>query len=339
MLRFCQSGFSLLILLFFSCSGPRQGVWIKIAGHTQGTNYGLTYLDPDSTDYRDEVESILHDFDLSLSTYIPESIISRINRDEEDVVVDSTFIQCFTAAREVFEQSKGAFDITVAPLVNAWGFGFTERADIDSLLIDSLLQFVGMDKVTIMDGHILKEHDGVMLDMNAIAQGFAVDVLAGFLESKGILNYLVEIGGELRTRGMNPRGAEWRVGIDKPIDGLQLPGVELEAVVTLSGQSLATSGNYRRFYELDGMKYSHTISPATGYPVSHGLLSATVLCGDCMHADAYATVFMVMGTEKSKAFLARRTDLDALLIYSSEQGEYLVWATPGMEKIMEKRNP
>ncbi len=328
------------VLLLHSCSGTGQeGAWIKISGRTQGTTYSLTYLDPDSTDYRNEIEEILHEFDLSLSTYIPESVISRINRGDEDIVPDSTFIKCFNVAREVYEESGGAFDITVAPLVNAWGFGFTERADVDSAMIDSLLQYVGMDRVWLRDGRLRKERDGVMLDMNAIAQGFAVDVLSGFLDSQGIANYLVEIGGELRTLGRNPEGVKWRVGIDKPIEGLQISGIEMEAVVRLSGKSLATSGNYRSFYELDGVKYSHTIDPATGYPVHHGLLSASVLCADCMHADAYATTLMVMGTEKSKAFLKGRTDLDAFLIYNNEQGEYLVWYTPGMEKILERRNP
>ena len=175
-----------------------------------------------------------------------------------------------------------------------------------------------------------------MLDMNAIAQGYAVDVLCEFLESKGIINYLVEIGGEIKTRGHNPRGTEWKVGIDRPIEGLQIPGVDLQAIVEISDRSLATSGNYRKFYEKDGVKYSHTIDPKTGYPVQHGLLSATVLAGDCMRADAYATGFMVMGYEKSREFLLNQSGLDAYLIYNDEEGKYRVWYTDGMKKMLTK---
>ena len=213
---------------------------------------------------------------------------------------DNYFLTCFECAKEIYESTNGAFDITVAPIVNAWGFGFTEAVEVDSSLIDSLLQYLGMDSVGIVEGKIWKEKDGIMLDMNAIAQGYAVDVLCEFLESKGIINYLVEIGGEIKTRGHNPRGTEWKVGIDRPIEGLQIPGVDLQAIVEISDRSLATSGNYRKFYEKDGVKYSHTIDPKTGYPVQHCLLSATVLAGDCMRADAYATGFMVMGYEKSR---------------------------------------
>ena len=202
---------------------------------------------------------------------------------------------------------------------------------MDSTLIDSLLQYVGMDKVSLNGNKLMTEKSGMMLDMNAIAQGYAVDVLAEFFETENIKNYLVEIGGELRTSGKNRFGLDWRVGIDKPIDGLQLPGVQMQAIVQISGKSLATSGNYRRFYEEDGIKYSHTIDPSTGYPVQHGLLSATVVASDCMRADAYATAFMVMGYEKARRFLEEHTHLDAYLIYNDEMGEYRVWYTPGME--------
>jgi thiamine biosynthesis lipoprotein len=173
-----------------------------------------------------------------------------------------------------------------------------------------------------------------MFDVNAIAQGYAVDFLATFLEEQGIKNYLVEIGGEVKTRGRNSRGQAWRVGIDKPIEGLQLPGVQIEAIISLSGKALATSGNYRRFYEKDGIKYSHTIDPFTGYPVRHNLLSATVLADDGMTADGYATAFMVIGVEKSINLLKRRPDLDACLIYNDDSGAYKVYYTRGMRKLL-----
>ncbi|MCK4751227.1 MAG: FAD:protein FMN transferase [Bacteroidales bacterium] len=328
----------ILLPAFFlhACIEDDPGVWIKFGGFTQGTTYAITYQAADSINFQEDIEQVLMDFDLSLSTYIPGSIISRINQDEETVPTDIYFSTCFRAAQEVHSVTGGAFDITVAPLVNAWGFGFTERAEIDSSLIDSLLEYVGMEKVSLIGESVKKEMDGVMLDMNAIAQGYSVDVLADFLESNGIRNYLVEIGGEVKTKGHNPKGIAWRVGIDKPIDGLQVPGAVLQAIVEISDRSLATSGNYRKFYEEDGMKYSHTIDPVTGYPVQHGLLSSTVLTGDCMRSDAYATAFMVMGFEKSREFLLSHTDLDAYLIYNDEQGDYKVWYTDGMRKLLIK---
>jgi thiamine biosynthesis lipoprotein len=328
-------GWALVLALFFSgCFAGNRGAWLKISGYTQGTTYHITYQDQDSTDYQEQLEKLLGEFDQSLSTYIPTSIVSRMNQGMPDVEADDYFKKCFQTAAEVYAATGGAFDITVAPLVNAWGFGFTERSRIDSALIDSLLQFVGMDKVFLRDNRLIKEKDGIMLDMNAIAQGYAVDVLSEFFEAEKIENYLVEIGGEVRCNGKNRFGRDWRIGIDKPIDGLQLPGVQMQAIVQISGKSLATSGNYRRFYEEDGIKYSHTIDPSTGYPVRHGLLSATVVASNCMLADAYATAFMVMGIEKSRLFLEKHTFLDAYLIFNDEMGEYRVWYTKGMEKIL-----
>jgi len=288
-------GLVLVALLLSGCAADDRGAWLKISGYTQGTTYNITYQDPDSTDYQEKLEGLLAEFDQSLSTYVPTSIVSRMNQGIADVMADDYFRNCFQAAEEVYVATGGAFDITVAPVVNAWGFGFTERSRVDGTLIDSLLQFVGMDKVSLRNNRLVKETKGMMLDMNAIAQGYAVDVLAEFFDAENIENYLVEIGGEVRTNGKNRFGLDWRIGIDKPIDGLQLPGVQMQAIVQISGKSLATSGNYRRFYEEDGIKYSHTIDPSTGYPVQHGLLSATVVAHDCMRADAYATAFMVMG--------------------------------------------
>ena len=335
MKRFASwTGAFLLCLVFTRCATNEHGAWLRISGFTQGTTYNITYLDPDSIDYQESIEALLREFDQSLSTYIPNSLISRMNQGMSDVRADDYFRNCFRAAAEVYDATEGAFDITIAPVVNAWGFGFTERSRVDPELIDSLLQYVGMDKVSLRQNRLVRERDGIMLDMNAIAQGYAVDVVAEFFESRNIDHYLVEIGGEVRTKGLNRFGLDWRIGIDKPIDGLQIPGVQMQAVVQISGKSLATSGNYRRFYEENGIKYSHTIDPSTGYPVQHGLLSATVVAGDCMHADAYATAFMVMGYEKARTFLEEHTDLDAYLIYNDNEGEYRVWYTAGMGKFL-----
>ncbi len=325
-------GWTLFLLAMTACMEEEPGLWMKLGGNTQGTSYSVTYLTPDSTNYQGELERILREFDLSLSTYIDSSLISRFNRGEEGLSPDVYFETCFQCAREVHHATGGAFDITVAPVVNAWGFGFTEAAEVDSAMIDSLLEYVGMEKVGIIDGIITRHQKGVMLDMNAIAQGYAVDVLAAFLDSEGIENYLVDIGGEIKAKGHNDDGIAWLVGIDKPIEGLQISGLALQAIIQLSGRSLATSGNYRRFYIKDGIKYSHTIDPATGYPVRHGLLSATVLADDCMRADAYATAFMVIGFEKSREFLLGQSAMDAYLIYNDEEGEYRVWYTRGLKK-------
>jgi len=320
-----------------SCNLNNQsGYYITLTGPTEGTSYHITYQSKDSIDYQGEIDSLLRHFDLSLSTYEPSSIISLINRGEPDVALSEYFIRCFNASKEIFDASGGAFDITVAPVVNAWGFGFTEKTNPDSAMIDSLLQYVGMDHIRISGERIVMDFPGIMLDVNAIAQGYAVDVVSEYFESKAIGNYLVEIGGEVRAKGKNAHGDYWRVGIDKPIDGIQLPGLQMEAVVSLKNRSLATSGNYRRYYIKDGVKYSHTIDPSTGFPVQHNLLSATVVADECMIADGFATAFMVMGVDKSKSILKDREDLEAYLIYTDKSGKYTVYCTPGMRRYIEK---
>ncbi len=328
---------SLCSTIIYSCSLNKEaGYYISLEGPTQGTSYHITYQSNDSIDYQSEIDSLLRQFDLSLSTYEPASIISRINRDERDVELSDFFIKCFKASEQVYRESGGAFDITIAPVVNAWGFGFTEKADPDSAMIDSLLQYVGMDHIRIENSRVVKDFPAIMLDVNAIAQGYAVDIVSEFFDAKGTTNYLVEIGGEVRATGKNPHGVYWRVGIDKPIDGIQMPGMQMEAVVNLKNKSLATSGNYRRYYIKDGVKYSHTIDPSTGYPVQHNLLSATVVADECMTADAFATVFMVVGVDKSRSILKDRKDLEAFLIYTDELGKYTTYSTPGMRRYITK---
>jgi thiamine biosynthesis lipoprotein len=329
--------FTVCITIICSCRPYKQtGYYISFEGPTEGTSYHITYESRDSINYQDQVDSLLRQFDLSLSTYEPASIISRINRDEPDVELSDYFIKCFIASEQVFRESGGAFDITVAPVVNAWGFGFTEGANPDSAMIDSLLQYIGMEHIRIENNRIVKDFPGIMLDVNAIAQGYAVDIVSEYFENKGIINWLVEIGGEVRAKGINPKGVYWRVGIDKPIEGIQISGLQMEAVVSLRDRSLATSGNYRRFYIKDGVKYSHTIDPSTGYPVRHNLLSATVVADKCIMADAYATAFMVLGVEKTKQMLKDRKDLEAYLIYTDDSGKYTSYSTPGMRKYVTK---
>ena len=318
------------VLLFSHRDG--QGQYVKTGGFIQGTTYHITYESKAGKNLQPEFDSLLAAIDGSLSIYLPTSVISRINQNDPAVEADEKFIAVFNKSAEVWKETGGAFDITVAPLVNAWGFGFTASSVTDSITIDSLLQYVGMDKVSLSGKKVNKAHPNITLDMNAIAQGYSVDLVSEYLESLGIKNYMVEIGGEVRTRGRNDKGNLWRIGIDKPLEGNMIPGSDLQVILQLNKRSLATSGNYRKYYEKNGIKYSHTINPATGYPAMSNLLSATIIADDCMTADAYATACMVFGLDRSIDFLGRHTFLEAYLIYSDEKGEFKVYHTPGFEK-------
>ncbi len=328
---------NIIILSFLfslvACNQPRVFNYMKIEGFAQGTSYHITYGATDSVDYSLAIDSILKDFDRSLSTYEPSSLISRLNRNETDSV-NFMFKRNFEVAREVYEASDGAFDITVLPLVNSWGFGPGVKSQIDSMLIDSILQFVGMDKVRISGNRLVKDKPEIEIDVNAIAQGYSVDIVAEFFEDEGIHNYMVEIGGEVRTKGRNPHHEVWKIGLDKPFFGNLMPGMSLQAIILLDGKSLATSGNYRKFYEEDGIKYTHSIDPKTGYPARRSLLSATIIADECIVADAYATACMVMGLDSSKELLARHPELEAYLIYGDEEGGFQIYFTDGMQKMI-----
>ncbi|HET9825309.1 MAG TPA: FAD:protein FMN transferase [Chitinophagaceae bacterium] len=303
-------------LIFFSTAslllilGCNRGInnTITISGVAQGTTYNITYVAGQHSNYRESFDSIFKKIDLSLSTYNTRSIISKINRNDTTVKVDEYFSDVFKKSIEVSEKTKGLFDVTVAPIINAYGFGFTKRERITNVLIDSLLRFVGYKKVRLVDHKLVKDIPQVMLDFNAIAQGYTVDVLASFLESKGISNYMVEVGGELRAKGRKLNDSSWTVGIEQPNESPE--DASLFAEITIKDKSLATSGNYKEFYVEEGKKYAHIIDPFTGYPAKHNLLSATVIADNCITADAYATAFMVMGLEKSKQFLLEHKDLN-----------------------------
>jgi len=326
--------FFILLLTTVSCN-PKK--YYKVAGYTQGTTYHITYQGTE--DYESAINELLHQFDMSLSTYVDSSIISRINKNEKDVKIDKLFEQFFKKSREVYEASDGFFDITVAPLVNAYGFGFTNEENVDSLLIDSIMGFIGMDKVSLKNGKVIKTDPRVMLDGNAIAQGQSVDYIADFLKEEGVTNYLVEIGGEIAAKGINNRGESWRVGIDKPIVDTDEMSRELQAIISLKNRALATSGNYRKFYVKDGVKYGHTINPKTGKPAMQTILSATILADDCITADAYATACMVVGLEGAKKLLAKLPELDAYLIYTNtEDGSYQIFMTDGIKDMLEELN-
>lgn len=318
-------------LLLINCKHEANKT-IKIAGNAQGTTYQITWLSENKSDYKEAVDSILKKIDSSLSTYLPVSIISKINKNDTAVIVDDYFTDVFNKAIEISEKTNGLFDVTVAPVINAWGFGFTKKAMVDSTMIDSLLDFIGYKMVRLEEKRLVKEKPQVMLDFNAIAQGYTVDVLASYLESKSIVNYLVELGGEVKAKGKNNNDKYWAIGIDQPNE-VMTDDRPLKAIIKLKDRALATSGNYRKFYIEDGKKYAHIIDPYTGYPAKHNLLSATVLADDCMTADAYATAFMVMGAEKSKQFLSEHKELqlDVFFIYD-EKG---VWKTYTSETLKE----
>jgi thiamine biosynthesis lipoprotein len=322
----------ILVLLYFATHSVKKGEYVSISGFAQGTSYHITYESRMGKNLHPAVDSLLADFDMSLSTYQPNSIISRFNRNESGVKADWKFITVFNKSYEVYQKTDGAFDITVGPIVNVLGFGSADTLDVDSTMIDSLLQYVGMNKVRMEDNRLIKEAKETKLDVNAIAQGYSVDLVAAMLEAKKIRNYMVEIGGEVRTKGRNAKNQIWRIGIDKPVEGNMYPGAELQAIIQLKNRSLATSGNYRKFYEKNGVKYVHTINPKTGYPVISNLLSATVVANDCITADAYATAFMVFGVEKSIDFLSKNKFLEAYLIYSDEKGNFKIFTTDGLSK-------
>jgi len=316
----------------FSCKNPE---YIQHEGFTQGTIYQIKYEIPmKGVSYEKEINQLLQDFNASLSIYQPTSLISRINQNDTTAVVDNYFRMVFNKAAEVTKASDGVFDITVAPLVNFWGFGFTsDQPEVNREKIDSLLQFVGMDKVRIVGDKVVKDHPGVMLDANAIAKGYSVDVVANFLRSKGCQNFLVNIGGEIVAQGVNNSKHVWWVGIEQPIDNARYGEAGI-GQVRLNNRAMATSGNNRRFFEIDGVKYAHTINVKTGYPVTHNLLSASIVADDCITADAWATVCLASGLEKSKQLLMQHPELEALLIYSDREGNFNVYSTEGMGAII-----
>jgi len=326
----------ILIVWITGCtSGARGGEYYSIQGFTQGTTYSITYQHATRNMLQEEIDSLLKVFDSSLSTYDPNSLISAINRNLPDVLTDSMFRTVFRESARVYQLTGGAFDITLAPVIDAWGFGPGEKLEVDSAMVDSLLQYVGMEKVFLEGDRVVKSHPQVQLNVNAIAQGYAVDVVASYLEGLGCRNYMVEIGGEIRTRGMNSRGNFWRIGVDRPEFGNMIPGQQLQVIISMHNRSLATSGNYRKFYEKDGVRITHTLDPATGYPKESQLLSVTILCEECMTADAYATACMAMGLKNAQSFMEDQKGVDAYFIYGDEFGAYQVWYSEGLKKYIE----
>ncbi|MCR5131038.1 MAG: FAD:protein FMN transferase [Prevotella sp.] len=303
-------------------------------GKIFGTFYHITYQC--ENDLQKEIENELMKVDKTLSMFNDSSIISRINRNEQtDPTTEegNMFMEVFHLAMNISKETKGAFDITVAPLVNAWGFGFKEGTEPTPSVVDSIRKFVGYEKVELTENpklKIRKTDPRTMMDCSAIAKGFGCDVVARFLQKRDVSNYMIEIGGEVVAKGTNDKGEQWRIGITKPTEDSTNQNTELQGILRLPTtskhlQALATSGNYRNFYYKDGQRYAHTIDPRTGMPVQHNILSATVVAKTCAIADAYATAFMVMGLDGAKKVLEAHDDLQAYLIYSDEKGEYAIW--------------
>lgn len=305
----------------------------KCEGSVFGTFYHITYQCEENL--QQDIDSTLTAVDHSLSPFNKESVISAINNNA-DMKVDSMFAEVFQMAKQVSAATNGAFDITVAPLVNLWGFGFKHMDDVTDEKVDSLLRFVGIDKVNIVEGEVKKEFPETLLDCSAIAKGYGVDAVGKYLESRGVQNYMVEIGGEVRVQGTNPNGQLWRIGINVPNDDPENVNNEIEQVLQVTQLAMATSGNYRNFYEKDGKKYAHTIDPRTGYPVQHSILSSTVLAQDCAVADAYATAFMVLGLEDAQKVLAKHHELMAFFIYMDAKGDMQEWCSESLATMIVK---
>ncbi len=303
------------------------------SGFIFGTVYNITYQWDE--DLNPEIVNELNKVDNSLSPFNNNSIITHVNRNE-NVKVNDMFTHVFDIAMQVSKETDGAFDITVAPLVNAWGFGFKNGINPTQQVIDSLKQIIGYQKVRLVNGKVKKNDPRIMLDCSAIAKGYGSDVVARFLETKGVKNYMVEIGGEIVTKGLNNKRLPWKIGVTKPTDDTLDVNTELQTVLNVTDIAMATSGNYRNFYYKGGKKYAHTIDPHTGYPVQHNILSSTVLAKDCATADAYATSFMVMGLEKARKLLEKHSELMVYFIYSDEKGNNKVWFSPSLADKVDK---
>lgn len=304
---------------------------VVLTGSTMGTSYRIVYLDMAERDFKKEIDSVLVDFNQSMSTYIKTSEISQFNQTDTLYFKSGYFLPILEESKTIHEITAGAFDPTVGPLTDLWGFGPKGPQLRDSVNIDNMLQYVNFDLISFDQEKAWKPMNEMHLDFSAIAKGYGVDVIVSYLESVGIENMLVEIGGELVARGVNENGELWKVGVSTPTEGID--SEELFGIIALDNRGMATSGNYRNYYEVDGLKISHTINPKTGRPVRHNLLSATVLAENCMRADALATAIMVMGKEEAIALQAK-SNFEFYLIYSDESGEIKSHASEGIKPFL-----
>jgi thiamine biosynthesis lipoprotein len=331
MFRMKKALFFLLLITVLSCKKEGSRSFVKLEGIAFGTTFHITMEDDEKKVKETEIDSLIHVMNRSLSTYLPNSDISKINRGDTAVLVDELFQEVFDKSSRLFRETNGAFDPTIGTLVNAWGFGPGKRINqMEKKTVDSLLVYVGFDQLRLENHKVHKAHPETFIDFNANAKGFGVDLIGRYLELQGIENYLIEIGGEIRARGVNEAGQLWRIAIEQPnFDGSR----SYQTIISLKNESIATSGNYRKFKidSVSGEKFAHTIDTKTGYPSKSNLLSASVIGElDCADVDGYATAFMAMGLEKSQGFLKERPHLKAFFIYSDQEGDLKTYTTENL---------
>ncbi len=320
-----------------SCETEKELRLVENSGYAQGSTYQIKYLTSKNQDFEDEIESIFQGIDNSMSTYLPTSLISEVNKGGVQVEVDEMFLDVLNRSIEIAEETNGEFDPTVGPLVRLWGFGFDEiRRDVDSEMVERVKSQTGYNKIEEVNRRVMIP-EGFSLDFNAIAQGYTVDVIAEYLEGQGIEGYMVEVGGEVRTRGFNDKRKLWTIGVDKPQNDID-SNDRFQFILELDNSSLATSGNYRKYWvdEKTGTKYSHTIDPKTGTPAKNRLLSASVVTSSAMDADAYATVCMVKGVDACIEFLEMKPELEGYLVFSNDSGDWEVYVSDGFQNFIKE---
>ena len=354
--------FLCVVIVFLNACTEKQSKieieYTSLQGLAQGTSFNIVYKDFKQRDFSRSIDSLLSVIDNSMSFYIDGSVISRCNNAENSCELDEHMLNVYWRSLSIFYETNGSFDPAVKPLVDFWGFGSDSiLSTIDTAKVDSILKFsnIGNFKLieTLTNSEVIFMSDKIFedaanyelrkvdsrsqLDFNAIAQGYTVDQISLFFEDKGVFDFMVEVGGEVRVRGVNPKGKLWTIGIDKPV--YSSGERKLAAVLSLENKSVATSGNYRKYREIDGVKYSHTISPKTGFPVRDRILSATVVTYDCITADAYATALMVMGYKKAMSTIDNNDDIEGYIIYSDEKGNVKSYYSQGIKEIIqEKKN-
>lgn len=322
-----------LCSLLASCNSQTAISKKQLTGEAQGTYYAITYFDVHDRDFQHEVDSLFMMFDHSASLWDKNSLIARINNNDTNVVPDEFFIKNFELAREISENTDGYFDFTIGPLVKLWGFGLEKRGDVSSEMVMEKLKLVDYRKVHLLNGRIVKDNPEILFDFNAIAQGFSVDFLAQFFLSKGIDQFIIDVGGEIYASRTKLGGTPWMVGVEQPSREMD-DGRSIQQVVRLTNMGLATSGSYRNYYEENGKRFSHVIDVKTGYPVTHNLLSVTVLAESASIADGYCTAFLAMGVDKSLELLKKLPKIEAYFISASDSSGFETYATEGFKKIM-----
>lgn len=320
--------FIISALLLISCK--EQPKKTNYSGITQGSYFSITYYDESGRTFESEFDSIFDAVENSVSLWDENSIIRKVNRNE-DVVVDKVFRDNFEWAKKASEFSDGAFDATIGPLVAAWGFHYKKEMEMTPAMVDSIRQLVDFKKIEIIDNKIVKAKPNMTLDFNAVAQGYTADLIGTFLEEKGVTNYLVDVGGEIMARGGKPNGENWIIGIEKPSENYDSErNVQLK--ITLKDKGIVTSGNYRKYIEKDGVRYSHSIDPKTGYPVPQNLLSATVIADNAAWADCLASICMIVGKDKALQMLEDNADIEGYLIFVDEDGTIKTTSTSGFKE-------